>query len=256
MTTTVRAAPVRNILITRSKEGNEELAASLKLAGYNPVSVDAISLSPPKDWSIIDGFLRRLHSFDWLAFTSVTGAEYFGGRMKSLSFELPWQGKPLVAAVGGRTAERLSGFGINPDFIPSAYLTKKLGEELPVEDGTRVLLLRADIADPELSERLRARGCEVQEGAIYRTQLAGRATGKKLGDVDLIVFASPSAVRGFCMSVPKEEVTRLQSVRAICIGPVTEAVAKENGFAMTIVPRSYTLNAVVDEIGRLSRRDA
>jgi uroporphyrinogen-III synthase len=258
-TTTVGAASIRNVVITRSKEGNEELAVRLKRAGFNPISVNTISLSPPKDWSGVDGLLRRLHSFDWLVFTSAVGVEYFDKRMKALSLQLPWHGKPLVAAVGERTADKVTGLGVKPSFIPSSYLTKKLAEELPAGDGNQVLLLRADIADPNLSERLKERGYTVEETAIYRTQIAAesRTTDKeRLRDADVIVFASSSAVRGFCAMVSKDEMARLKRMRAICTGPVTEAAAKENGFTNTIMPKSHTLDAVVEELERLSQRDA
>lgn len=253
--TTAGDAKIRNVVVTRSKEGNEELAARLKRAGFRPISVNAFSLSAPKDWSGVDALLQRIHSFDWLVFTSGTGVAYFGERMKTLSLSVHWRGRPLVAAVGPRTAEKLTRVGIKPDFIPSVYLTRKLAEELPAERGDRVLLLRADIADPNLSEILRARGYDVQEASIYRTTLArGRAT-RRVRDADVIIFASPSAVRGFCRTVPKGEMTRLQSTRAVCIGPVTEATAKKNGFTETVIPTSYTLDAIVDEVSRLSQRD-
>lgn len=258
-TTTVGAASIRNVVITRSKEGNEELAMRLKRAGFNPISLDTISLSPPNDWSDVDGLLRRLHSFDWLVFTSAAGVEYFDKRMKALSFQLPWHGKPLVAAVGERTANKVTGLGVKPSFIPSSYLTKKLAEELPAGDGNRVLLLRADIADPNLSEILKGRGYEVEETAIYRTQIAvksSRTDNELLRDADVIVFASPSAVRGFSGMASRDEMARLKRIRAICIGPVTEAAAKENGFTNTIMPKSHTLDAIVEELGRLSQRDA
>jgi uroporphyrinogen-III synthase len=176
--------------------------------------------------------------------------------MQALSLQLHWKGKPLVAAVGERTADRLSGLGVKPGFIPSSYLTEKLAEELPTNNGKSVLLLLADIADPKLSERLRERGYDVEEAAIYRTQLAKSRTDNRLRDADLIVFASPSAVQGFCRTVPKDEMVRVRRVRAVCIGPVTAATANEHGFTKTIMPKSYTLDAVVDEIVRLSQRDA
>jgi uroporphyrinogen-III synthase len=249
---TVGTGRIRNVVITRSREGNEELSERLKLAGFNPIPVDTISLSPPEDWSKVDGLLHRLHSFDWLVFTSATGVEYFGMRMKILSMRLDWRGKPLVASVGRRTAERLAGFGVGPSFVPSSYLTRRLAEELPADRGNRVLLLRADIADPQLSERLRRRGFDVEEASIYKTSFADQKADDRLRDADLIVFASPSAVRGFCRIVSKNEMERLRRVRTICIGPVTETAAKENGFAKTITPKSYTLDAVVSEIVRLN----
>lgn len=256
MTTTGKATTIRNVVITRSKEGNEELALRLKSAGFNPISIATLSLLPPKDWSAVDGLLHRLHSFDWVVFTSATGVGYFGERMNTLSLQMPWGGRPFAAAVGERTASRLSKLGIGPVFVPSSYLTAKLAEELPRDKGSRVLLLRADIADPNLSKRLIERGYQVEETAIYRTQPAKGRPDLRLRDTDLIVFASPSAVRGLHGTMPKGEIDDLHRIKAICIGPVTEATAREDGFTDTIMPKSYTLDAVVDEIVRLSRQDA
>ncbi len=255
MKTTVRPSPIKTIVITRSKRGNEELSGKLKRAGFDSIPVDTISLSPPEDWTRVDGVLRRLDSFDWLVFTSAVGVEYFAERMRALSLRMDWHGKPLVASVGQRTAEKLSGLGVTTRFIPSSYLTKNLAQELPAGDGTRVLLLRADIADPKLSEGLKARGFDVEEASIYRTQFVEKRTDRRLREADLIVFASPSAVRGFCRTVSMTELIGLRKIRAICIGPVTAAAAQENGFANTIIPRFYTLDSVVGEIERLSERN-
>src|SRR5208283_1814305 len=178
--TTVRPSPIKTIVITRSKRGNEELSGKLKRAGFDSIPVDTISLSPPEDWTRVDGVLRRLDSFDWLVFTSAVGVEYFAERMRALSLRLDWRGNPLVASVGRRTAEKLSGLGITTSFIPSSYLTKKLAEELPAAVGARVLLLRADIADPKLSEGLRARGFAVEETSIYRTKFVKKRTDDRL----------------------------------------------------------------------------
>ena len=255
MKTAVKPSPIKTIVITRSKRGNEELSGKLKRAGFDSVPVDTISLSPPEDWRVVDGVLRRLDSFDWLVFTSAIGVEFFAERMRALSLRLDWRGNPLVASVGRRTAEKLSGLGITTSFIPSSYLTKKLAEELPAAVGARVLLLRADIADPKLSEGLRARGFAVEETSIYRTRFVKKRTDDRLREADLIVFASPSAVRGICGTLSMTELLGLRKIKAICIGPVTAAAAQENGFANTIIPRSYTLDSVVDEIVRLSEQN-
>jgi uroporphyrinogen-III synthase len=253
---TAKPARIRRVVITRSKQGNEELAARLKAAGFDTIAVDTISLQPPNDWSAVDRLIGSLHSFDWLVFTSAAGAEYFAKRMEALSLGLGWKGRPLVAAVGVRTAEKLAGLGIETRFIPSSYLTEKLAEELPAASGESVLLLRADIADPMLSKRLEERGLVVSEASIYATQLAKTSTDTRLSAADLIVFASPSAVRGFCGSVPKAELETLRKVTAVCIGPVTAEAARENGFALTIMPNKYTLESVVETIVGLSEADA
>lgn len=244
-----------NVVITRSREGNQELAKKLKLVGLNPILVDTFSLAPPSDWSGVDRVLGRLAAFDWIVFTSASGAKHFGIRMKALALPLSWKGKPRVAAVGQQTAKTLLRLRVKPDFVPSSYMTSVLAEELPADQGARILLLRADIADRHLAERLRERGFNVEDVAIYRT-LPARGPGPQIAGADLVVFASPSAVRGFCALVSKDKLRLLKTLKAVCIGPVTESAARAEGFVNTIVPDRYTLDAVVHEVTRLSHRDA
>jgi len=247
---------VKNVVITRTNEGNRELSEKLRNAGLSPIPVDTISFGPPQSWSRVDRLLKRLHTFDWLAFTSATGVRYFGRRMYKLLLAVPWEGRPLVAAVGERTAAALSSLGIRPSFVPSAFLTSRLAEELSSGPGTKVLLLRADIADPGLSGRLSARGFVVDEAAVYRTlEVVGRFDGR-VREADLIVFASPSEVRGFCMHLPRNDLAALTRVRAVCIGPVTAAAAKAEGFVDVVTPGSHTIDAVVEKVLRLSHEDA
>lgn len=244
----------RKVIITRSREGNEELSSRLKRSGLDPVAVDTISFGPPHDWSRVDSLLRRLGFFDWVVFTSATGVRFFGERMRELSLKLPWGGKPRVAAVGPATSSRLTSLGIEPPFVPSSYLAKALADELPFENGSKVLLLRADIADRFLAERLQQRGFLVEEAPIYTTTMPSRQNAE-IGGASLVVFASPSAVRGLCSQVQEDTLETLRDSKAVCIGPVTEAAARENGFRHTVIPKSYTLDAVVAEVVRLSEKN-
>jgi len=243
-----------NVIITRSREGNEELAGRLRLAGLNPIAVEAFSIAPPRNWSPVDRLLKRIGSFDWLVFTSASGVKYFGIRAKALSLRFRRNGRPRFAAVGRRTADALLGLGIEPEFVPTSYTTKALAEELPAEPGSKLLLLRADIADHNLTRRLVERRYDVEEAATYRTKL-GKGPAPKIGQADLLIFASPSAVRGFCSLLSRDELARAKRLKTVCIGPVTESAARENGFRDTTRPHSYTLDAVVREVVRLGSHD-
>ena len=223
--------------------------------GLDPITVDTISFAPPSDWSEVDRLLGRLGAFDWVVFTSSSGVKYFGARMKALSLKLPWKGNPRVATVGQQTARALSNFGVETDFVPSSYTTATLGKELPAEKGDSVMLLRSDIADPRLATRLVERGFRVEEAAIYRTRSI-EGPSPRIKDADLIVFASPSAVKSFCALLAEDELRTLQGLRVVCLGPVTESAARESGFLNTTKPESFTFDALVQEITRLSLADA
>ncbi len=163
------ARKVTKVVITRSRKGNAELARSLKAVGLEPIPIDTIEFLPPEDWSSVDASLKRLGEFDWLLITSPTGAEFFAQRMKALSLPVPWNGRPAVAAVGEKTSAALQREGIKVDFVPTEYLTKALAEQLPRTRGTRLLILRADVGDPEVVATLERDGFLVTDLAIYRT---------------------------------------------------------------------------------------
>ncbi len=244
-----------SVVITRSQEGNEELGRRLRRAGMNPIPVDTISLAPPAKWNRVDSSLRRLGAFEWVVFTSASGVEFFARRMKALSLRLPKDGRPRIAAVGKETAAALKALGMKADFVPSRFTTEALGEELPGKPGAKALLLRSADANPVLSERLAERGFRVQETAIYRTRPVN-GPRPRIWKADMIVFASPSAVRSFCAMLDGEEATRLKSLKTVCIGPVTETAARDEGFEDTSTPGSFTIDGVVEEVRRLSRGHA
>ena len=245
----------KTVILTRSRGGNAELSARLREIGLSSVAVDSIAFLPPPDWSRVDALLNRLATFDWLVLTSATGVRFFLDRVAVLGLRVPWLGKPAIAAVGPKTASALGAAGLTVKFVPSSFRTLALGDELPAGSGTRALVLRADIANEGLVERLRERGFEVGTAALYTTAAPKFEEPKDLGDASFIVFASPSAVRGFCSKVSPGELARLRSSKAVCIGPVTEAAAKEHGFSDTVTPSVYTLDAVVDVLARLNRSD-
>jgi len=252
---TLGTSRIQNIVITRSKRGNRALAADLRRRGLNPISVDAISFLAPRSWSAIDASLKDLGSYDWLVFTSATGVEFFARRMKKLSLELPRDAPPSFAAVGKGTAGALSNLGAATVFTPSSYLTQRLAEELPSNSGRRVLLLRADIADPAMSAVLRGRGFEVAEFAIYRTAYGGSGAGARLDGAELIVFASPSSVEGFCRLIAASRLESFRGLRVACIGPVTAKAARAHGFRRVITPKAQTFDSLMDKIAEMNGLD-
>jgi uroporphyrinogen-III synthase len=247
---------ITKVVITRSSKGNAELAAKLQALGFDPIPIDTVEFLPPEDWSLVDGALTGLKDFDWLLFTSPTGVEFFAKRMKALSKALPWHGNPAVAAVGEKTSAALEKEGIKADFVPSQYLTTALAEQLPRTRGKRLLLLRADVGDPEVCAILERAGFRVDDLTVYRTSSVeggeDDALEPAMRDADAIVFASPSAVEAFMRRLGSAATASTMTKRllAICIGPVTARAARERGFDRILVPKTHTIENLVQELVR------
>ncbi|MDA4117590.1 MAG: uroporphyrinogen-III synthase [Thaumarchaeota archaeon] len=246
---------IRKVVITRSREGNEQLAARLGAIGFEAISIETMTFLPPEDWSQVDASLTRLGDFDWLALTSSIGARSFAERMRELSLDVPWIGKPAVAAVGDKTSETLQEVGISVDFVPSVFLTRALARELPRGRGDKVLLLRSDIADPGAVPALERAGFKVKEHAVYRTRSTAKPGDQRIAeaqvaDADAIVFGSPSAVGGFVarLEAGARDSLMTRNVLVVCIGPVTAEAAKEQGFGRIVTPTSHTFDSLLEKL--------
>lgn len=240
------------VLVTRSHEGNAELVPKLQALGIETVPLDLLQFLPPEDWSEIDKGLARLQAYDWLVFTSPTGVRFFAQRMGLLGYAMGWDGPPRVGAVGARTAAALGRQGARVDFTPTNFLTVELARELPGPAG-RVLMLGADIADGKTADLLRDRGFTVDDLSIYRTKRKPIGDRARLVAVNLVVFGSPSAVESLCDQLSPEDLLKIISKPAACIGPVTADAARKCGFHHVIQPKSQTFDALVDSIGKMAR---
>ncbi|MDV3244353.1 MAG: uroporphyrinogen-III synthase [Nitrososphaerales archaeon] len=239
----------RKVIITRSHQGNLELASRLAAMGIEALPLDLLSFLPPEDWNLVDAVLRSIRSYEWVLFTSSTGARFFAERMRFLGIGIGWKPPPRVAAVGDRTAESLRGEGVRVDFVPGRFLTEALADELPGGSG-RVLLLRADIADRATKERLVERGFLVDDVPIYRTRNLQLKDLSSITDADTIIFASPSAVEAFCAQLGPRRMAVAARKVAVCIGPVTANAARKQGFVRIAEPDSHTFDSLLDLVRR------
>jgi uroporphyrinogen-III synthase len=246
----IQTAELKKVLITRSHEGNEELARRLNSFGLQAICADVLSFAGPKDWSRVDDSLHRLGTYDWVVLTSATGARLFAERMRLLHLSRGESALTKVAAVGSTTSRALAGEGWPVDFVPTRFLTRSLAQELPGRGS--VLLLRADVASDALGKGLVERGFEVDDVILYRTVRQVLKETQSYSEADVIVFGSPSAVEGLCSQVPREVLSNLISKEAFCVGPVTEKAARAHGFTRVVRPaNSYTFDSVIEELRAL-----
>lgn len=247
--------PVRldgvKIVLTRSTEDAEPLGKRLQSEGATVFYVPCIRTEPFSSACELEEVSRSLEEgrAGWMVFASRTAVREFD----RLTEKDPLQrirpdlevGRLRLAAVGPGTGDRVrEAFG-RVDLVASPSHAEGLAEALLAEacpqDG-EILLPAARKGRRVLEERLRPAGFVVRRFSVYETRV-GREVGEPLGlpaDVDVILFASPSSVRGFWVRCRFPE----QAV-ALAIGPSTERALRERDLENVIVAARHDLDGLL-----------
>jgi uroporphyrinogen-III synthase len=139
---------------------------------------------------------------------------------------------------------------LNPSFVPTRFAAAEIAAGLGPVAGARVLLPQADIASPELAERLQAAGAHVNAVAAYRTVPIAPSevdTSALADGADAIVLASGSAARSLASVGESSPTVRKAIERAllVCIGPKTAEVARDVGLPDGLVADEATADGII-----------
>jgi len=242
----------RCIAVTRPA-GNDGLAARLRELGASVLECPAVEIGPPGSLEALDRALRALEGVDWIAFASVNAVERTCARAAELGVTPAALARPRLAAVGAATAERVASRLRPPDLVPERASGEGLAAALAgAVQGRRVLLPRAEEGRPELAEGLARAGAEVVAPAAYRTvavapaALEPLAAALRAGDLDAVVFASPSAVRSVLAALDALGDGRELLGRAAlaAIGPTTAAELRAHGREVAAEPPEPSVAAL------------
>lgn len=232
----------RRVVVTRAKGADDALPARLQELGAEVLHFPAITIGPPADTADVDRALRDLRPWAWVVFASANAVEWTLAHMARLGIPAAALAAPRLAAVGPATAEALRRAVRKPDLVPADARGEALAAALaPEVKGLRVLVPRAEEGRPELTEGLLDAGAEVLAPVAYRTLPAVPSALAPLGDllekgqVDAVVFASPSAVRSVAEALGARAHLVTRSAVAV-IGPTTAEAARLVGWRVAIRP--------------------
>ncbi len=250
----------RRILVTRPREQAGELVHRLEQMGAEAIEAPMIRIEPPQDFGPLDEAVARIGDFDWIVFASVNAVDAFIERLLAGPRDLRALRNARLCGVGPATAERLAKHGLKVDLTPAEYRSEGVVRAM-VENGdlrgVKVLLPRAESGRELVADELRKGGADVTEAVAYRTVVVepereGEPDIYRMlleGRIDVVTFTSPSAVRNFVRVVgPEPAADLLRTMVVAVIGPVTAEAATQSGIATTIMPRQYTVPALVEAI--------
>jgi uroporphyrinogen III methyltransferase/synthase len=257
------------VLVPRARDQASGFSALLRDRGAEPLEVPTIEIRPVASTARLDQAVRDLAAgrYDWVALTSVNGVAAVRARVEALGLGPEALTTAKVAAVGPATEAALRDWGIDPDLVPEVATTAALGGSFPSRPGGgppgpsgpargggtgsgRVLLARADLANPELAVLLRDKGWDPVEVVAYHTVPVGSldpAARRRLdgGEVDWVAFTASSTVEGFLRGYGGPPPP---GVRVAAIGPVTADTARAAGIRVAATATEHTIGGLVAAI--------
>jgi uroporphyrinogen-III synthase len=219
------------VVVTGSDSQAEPLIDDLREHGADPHRMRTIHIEPMEDDALLRGAISRAVSgeVDWLVLTSPNAVP---------ALDRARQGAALaakVAVVGTRTADALRKTGLEPDLVSRGPGAVELVEDLKGAGmaGTRVLCLLSNRARPTLVDGLMDAGARVDVVTAYNNRPVDEPDDKtralvREGLVDVITFASPSAVDSF-RRLAGVDLPAVSGAAFFAIGPTTAEALRVAG---------------------------
>lgn len=242
------------VVVTRAPEQAQQLKDELVRQGAEVLALPTVSFAAAENSAELDAALRAIDTFDWIIFTSQNAVRHVCERMNQLSVA---RGRAHVAAVGVATAGTAKEAGFVVTYIAKNQGGEALASELTTKvAGKSILLPRSDRADNNLPSMLRAAGAKVTDAIAYRTltpaEINPEALARvKAGDVDVIVFASPSSFHNLCDAIPVADMKQISAqVNFAAIGPTTSRALLDLGMRVAIQSSHTSAVSLADAIAK------
>jgi uroporphyrinogen III methyltransferase/synthase len=252
----------RRIVVTRARSQAAQLSDPLLERGAEVLEIPTIRIAPPENKSDLMDALLSLHEYDWIVFTSPNGVAAFFDYFFKAFDDLRDIGGVRIAAVGPGTAEKIKEYHLQVDLMPSQHTASKIAEafeQYQSIDNLRVLLMRAEVANPELPRALENLRAIVDDVACYRTvpeteDPSGAAARLREEGADWITFTSASTVESFHARIHLPElVQRFPRIQLASIGPETTKAIQALGLAPTVEADPHTIQGLVEGLEKAVR---
>ncbi len=242
-------------LLTQPSETADSIANPLNSQGMQVVALPCLEfLSVPES---IERILQTYEESKWFVFTSANGVR------KSLD----GQGVRNVllnhnrlACIGKRTSDAARLQGLSVSFVPSEQNSLGFAMEFPKflsGKDREVVLLRGNLANKFLPEKLSSSGLSVEEIVAYETVCPSYSAFElelkfsKLFSFtkSILIFSSGQAARNLAeLSRKLDFFERLKQIPVAVIGPETRKVVEELDFSVFLEATKPDLSLMANEI--------
>lgn len=239
-----------NICVTRSKEQAGLLSERLLKLGAEVTEINSIKIQ--KTMTNLDKYKDKLHSYDYIIFTSVNSVNIFFDYLKEKEFDIR-KLKARLAAIGPATARSINNRGIIPEIIAREFVAEDLFERIKseVKAGDKIFIPCSRDSRDYLCKELVSLGCKVDQVHIYYPSVGNIENVNSFNDVDIVLFTSPSTVRNMIKLVRREEI---QKKLCVAIGPITEKELIKNSIKC-FVCEEYSNEGLVRKLLQLKEEN-
>lgn len=236
----------KRIVVTRTEDQSESVAATLKALGAAVLVVPTIRIEPVEPTREEVKRISAYCEYDIVIFTSYNCVKNFFHHAPARD---PGGKRPVIVAIGKKTAEALSDIKLEPDIVPSKFSSDELIKGIANLDwrGRKVLIPRGSISGNEIKEFVESSGGIADEVIVYRTVI-NRLLDPELkdeiasGKFDTVAFFSPSQARNF-VSIFGPDVLEGKEIAAI--GPTTRNAIEEMGLHVDVIPGNATTEELI-----------
>ncbi|MEI7729947.1 MAG: uroporphyrinogen-III C-methyltransferase [Verrucomicrobiota bacterium] len=253
----------QRIVVTRTREQASQLSRQLQERGADVLEIPTIKIVPPENLENLKDALLELGTYDWLVFTSPNGVTAFFDYLMKGFGDIRAVGNVRIAAIGPATAAKVKEMHLRVDVMPEEYLAAKVGDAIAkfeTVENLKMLLLRAEVANPELPEKLNEMGAIVDDVACYRTvpetdDLTGAAARLLEEGADWVTFASSSSVENFHarFDLPKL-LAKFPDLKTASIGPETSKTLGKLGVTPTVEGKPHTIEGMLKAVEGFAKK--
>lgn len=244
----------KRIVVTRTREQASQLSSQLLELGAEVLEIPTIKIVPPDEKAALADAMLEIGSYEWIIFTSPNGVTEFFNAFFRVFDDIRSIGGARFLAVGPATAAKLKELHIKVDLMPEKFVTReivKTFKEYQDVENVRMLLMRAEVANPELPAELSKMGAIIDDVACYKTvpeteDLNGAAAKLIEGGADWVTFTSSSTVENFHarFDLPKLK-QKFPQLRVISIGPETTKAIEALKLKPDIEAKEHTIAGIV-----------
>ena len=252
----------QRIVVTRTREQASQLSSQLTERGAHVLEIPTIKITDPEERIALVEAMAGISGYDWLVFTSPNGVTSFFDYFFKAHDDIRAIGICRIAAVGPATASKLKEQHLRVDAMPEEYVAKKVAEAISKKDNVenlRVLILRAEVASPELPKQLEELGAIVDDVACYRTvpeteDLNGAAAKLVEEGADWVTFTSSSTVENFHARFNLPELKKkFPGLKLLSIGPETSKAITALGLHPDLEAKPHSIEGMVSALEKFAK---